>query len=164
RVDGRLLRPGDVLRLRRGSGAVATAVFAAAFRAGLADLTADLPVVLDPDGGNGVPAGQRFRNDGTAGVLVDVSTTPARRGARGAVRVRLWSTKTWNVSIHRGARSRAVTPPIRIGRGAGCRPSAGVPGYTVTITRVYRLPGESTIDHSETFRSVTAPVDRVVCR
>ncbi|WP_460849828.1 hypothetical protein, partial [Nocardioides ultimimeridianus] len=164
RVDGRVLRPGDVLRLQRGSGAVATAVFGAAFRAGLADLTADLPVVLDPADGNDVPAGLRFRNDGTAGVLVDVATRPARPGSRGTVRVRLWSTRAWTVSVRRGAHSDPVAPPTRTEHGPGCRPSAGVPGYTVMITRVFRKVGETVIDHSETFRSVTAPVERVVCR
>ncbi|HJQ04810.1 MAG TPA: hypothetical protein VJ872_05170 [Nocardioides sp.] len=160
RVDGDVLRPGDTLQLPRGSGAVAVAVLGAAFRAGLTDVTADLPVVVDA---TDVPGHQEFRNDGPSGVLVDVTVSRARPGHPGAVEVRLWSTRTWVVSIRRGARSDPVAPPTRTEHGSGCVPSAGAPGSTRAITRSFRKVGESAIDHIETFRAVTAPVARVVC-
>lgn len=162
RVDGRVLRPGDTLQPPPSAGAVAATLLGAAFRGGLADLTPDLPVVLDGTGD--VPAGERFRNDGAAGLLVDVAVTPARPGRPGAVRVRLWSTKAWTVTVRRGARTDIVPPPTRTEHGSACRPSAGVAGSTVAITRVFRKVGESAVDHTEAFRSVTAPVARVVCR
>ncbi|GAB3851233.1 VanW family protein [Nocardioides maradonensis] len=163
-VQGRVLRPGDVLRPPPGAGALAVALSGAAFRAGLADVTADLPVVVDPTVGNDVPAQQQFRNDSPSGVLVDVALTPARPGRPGTVRVRLWSTKAWTVTLRRGARTDPVPPPTRTQHGSACRPSAGSAGYTVAVTRVFRPVGEAAVDHTETFRSVTAPVARVVCR
>ncbi|MCL2542462.1 MAG: hypothetical protein FWE71_08400 [Nocardioidaceae bacterium] len=165
RLDGRLLRPGQVLAVEptKGAGAVASATFSAAFFAGLYDLTPTLPIVVDPSD-PATASGLRFRDDNRYAVLVHVTSTPARVGRPGSVRVALYSTPIWTITARKGLRTDLTRPPVRIEHGRSCHPSLGAVGYRVAVTRVFRRVGQSKVDHTEQMHSVRAPVARVVCR
>lgn len=80
---------------------------------------------------NGAGFDLRFTNDGPTGVAIQAEASA------GSVTVRIWGTKRYRVESLNGGRSDVVRPPVRMpAPGEDCRPSAGVPGFHTSDTRV----------------------------
>ena len=54
-------------------------------------------------------------------------------------------------------------PETRYIEEPDCEPHEGYGGFTIKVTRVFREPGESEVDHREVFTTVYTPSDSVVC-
>lgn len=170
RVDGTLLRPGQTFSLAVTVGDVtdlsplATALDDAAFQAGLREVSRTSPTVYlpgTPDGRESTTAGGadlRFADDTAYGVLVQAGVTP-----QGALVVTLWSTRTWDVTSSTSSRYGLTPPATRTLSSAGCVPSTGSDGFSVDVTRTFRKPGQTAVDHQETTSTTYSPSDRVVC-
>lgn len=179
-ASGTVLRPGetfsldDALGQRTGSGEVsevATAVFNAAYLAGLEDVEHEPhPFSIDryPIGRDATvarPHGDlRFRNGTGHGVLVQTWVDRSRPGRSGQVHARIWGTRTWDVRVRTSDRSHLTAPGTRVGRGGGCEPSPGSSGFEVDVHRDFYAPGSARRVRTETFRTRYVPQDRVVCR
>lgn len=97
----------------------------------------------------------RFRNDTKSAVLIEAVADDSE------VTVRLWSTKTREVSSATGSRSRPTEPrTIRLPKGPHCVPSAGQPGFTTSDTRTIR-EGEDTRSSTRTVKYDPVPI--VIC-
>ena len=106
----------------------------------------------------------RFRNDTKYGVLIEADVTPSTPSTSGVVTVSMWSTKVWDVTATTSARYNATSPETRVLRTEDCYPNEGYGGFDVDVTRHFRKPGSSTVDHSETFHTRYIPSDTVVCK
>lgn len=169
-IDDTILEPGETFSLRSLLGTtepdddLATAVFNAMYRAGLQPLERAAPASYRPGAPDGldvtVADGRdlRFRNDTGKGVLV-VATAH-----RGVLTVSLYSTPVWDVRVRTGDRTDVVQPGRRVLRTRGCQPRAGSPGFGVDVTRSFRKPGSSAVDHEDGFTVHYAPRDQVVCK
>jgi hypothetical protein len=163
-LDARLLRPHQVLTVAapdgtpdRGpaataSSTVASTLYSAAFAAGLeVDERTSLPTYRG-DFALGIDARVdgdhtlQLRDNTPYGVLVDVGV------GSGRVTVRLWSTRQWDVTTSTGPRRDVVTSPVTYDDTAGCRPTTGTDGFSVTVTRVLRHDGEVAARHAFTSR------------
>ncbi|GAB2968927.1 peptidoglycan binding domain-containing protein [Nocardioides montaniterrae] len=150
-IDGRLVLPGADLTLHGAGAPVVTTVAQAGFFAGLRNMAPTVPI-----GSSG--GALRLRNDSRYAVLVDVTTTP------GSIRVRMFSTRTWTISLRKGEPLDRVPAGVRADYSPGCRPLPGRAGYVLPVTRVFRHAGFHAVDHTDaTFRWLHPPVPRVVC-
>jgi vancomycin resistance protein YoaR len=168
RVDGTVLEPGETFSLRRVVGAAAgddltTGLFNAMYRAGLVALEHHARGSFRPGAPDGMDAtvadggDLRFRNDTRKGVLVTASVDGRE------LHVSLYSTPRWDVRITTGDRTHLVKPKRRVDHSRGCRPSDGSPGFDVEVTRAFRTPGTSAVDHSDGFSVHYIPQPQVVC-
>lgn len=173
-LDGRLLRPRQELTVTAPATGVsvtaasqlASTVYSAAFAAGLdvVERTAlpsydsDFPLGVDArvDGSHVL----RLRNDTPYGVLVDVHVSQAAPGGPGGVTVRLWSTRYWEVTTSTGPQQGVVPSPVTYDGSAGCRPTTGTEGFTVTVTRLLRHDAQRQRD---SFTSSYLPTPTVRC-
>ncbi len=170
RLDGTILEPGESFSLRSLLGpdeapdGLTTAVFAAMYRAGLATLERHAPSSYRPGAPDGLDAtvtdgrDLRFRNNGRAGVLL------VAEEEQGVVSVDLYSTRAWDVHVASGDRRNLVRPGREVLHTRGCRPRAGSPGFDVDVTRTFRKPGSSNVDHKDGFTTHYAPRDEIVCK
>lgn len=171
-VDGSVLRPGETFSLATlvdltggDLSPLATAVFNAAFLAGLEDVEHQAhPIYLQryPVGRDATvalgSADLSFRDDSPYGVLVSVSLTPD------SVTVGIWSTKRWDVTTSTSERYDVVPPATSIVRTPGCLPRTGSPGFGVDVGRDFRRPGRARLDHRDGFSTSYAALDAVVCQ
>jgi vancomycin resistance protein YoaR len=148
-----------------GVGPLATALFNAAYLAGLDDLehtphASYLPgYPLGRDAGVAYQlADLRFGNATPYGVLVQAWT------GGGRVHVRLWSTPYWDVTVDTSPQADVTAPGVQhLGGGAGCVRRPGTPGFDVEVTRTFRRHGQPEIDHTDRLRTHYLPVDTVLC-
>lgn len=106
----------------------------------------------------------RFRNDTPHGVLIQATVTPSTPSSSGVVRVRMWSTKVWDIQALTGPRRNFTQPQTRTLSGPGCVPNSGYAGFDITVTRVFRKAGQSQVERREQFNTTYTPSDTVVCR
>ncbi|SDX27027.1 Vancomycin resistance protein YoaR, contains peptidoglycan-binding and VanW domains [Amycolatopsis xylanica] len=168
KVNGMIVKPGDTFSLSAlgspgyvnaplnedGTGPIvvgggvsqfASTLYNAAYLAGLTDVshvTHDYYLDRYPAGreakilnADGSGADLKFGNDGTSGVAIQ-----AYAGGS-SVTVKLWGTKRFRVEGSAGGQSDVIEAPVQYGSGDGCQPSAGVPGFTTSDTRVVREIG-----------------------
>lgn len=105
----------------------------------------------------------RFRNDTEHGVLIDVEVTPSTPSTQGEVRVRMFSTKVWDIESLTGPRYNATSPQTRTLDTPDCYPNQGYGGFTIDVTRVFRRAGDDEVVRRETVTTVYTPSDTVVC-
>lgn len=154
-----------------GVSQVATTLFNAAFFAGLEDVEHkphSFYIDRYPVGREATVAWPsvdlRFRNDTKFGVLIQTIHDPSTAVSSGALTVRLWSTKTWDVEA-RTSRRYAFTPPkVRILTNEDCIPNTGYGGFQVEVTRIFRKAGRDRVHHTEPMHTTYIPSDTVVCR
>ncbi|WP_113695428.1 VanW family protein [Amycolatopsis albispora] len=79
---------------------------------------------------NGSAVDLRFTNDAPTGIAIQTLTSG------NTVTVKIWGTKRYRVESLTGPQSDVVDPPVRTGDAGRCEPTPGVPGFTVTDTRV----------------------------
>lgn len=185
-LSGRLVRPRGVLPVHApgadngadngavngavnggATSVVASTLYSAAFAAGLGVVERTPLPTYHPAFALGIDARVdadhrlRLRDNTPYGVLVDVGVRAARPGHPGAVTVRLWSTRHWDVTTSTGPRRGVTGSPVRYDATAGCRPATGTDGFTVTVTRVLRHDGE--IADRGAFTSTYRATPTVVC-
>lgn len=106
----------------------------------------------------------KFKNNTDHGVLIESSVRRASPGSQGSVRVRMWSTKTWDVTSSTGDRYRFTKPEKRTLSGPTCVPNSGYGGFDINVKRIFRKPGSSAVARTETFHTRYTPSDTVVCK
>ncbi|HWI44385.1 MAG TPA: VanW family protein [Nocardioides sp.] len=106
----------------------------------------------------------RFQNDTPYGVLVHAWVVPSTPARPGTVTVQMWSTKHWDIESKTSDRYATVPPKTRTLTTADCEPNTGWPGFQVDVTRIFRKPGQSAVDHTEKFHTLYTPADTVVCK
>jgi vancomycin resistance protein YoaR len=154
-----------------GVSQVATTTFNAAFFAGLEDVEHkphSFYIDRYPVGREATVAWPsldlRFRNDTGHGVLVETLHTPSSWSGSGALTVRMWSTKVWDIESRTGERYAYTSPDTRVLTGEECYPNEGYSGFQIDVTRVFRRPGESEVHREETMHTTYTPSDTVICR
>jgi vancomycin resistance protein YoaR len=105
----------------------------------------------------------KFQNDTPYGVLIDAHVTPSTPSSQGVVTVTMYSTKYWDITSSTGERYNPTSPGVRHLSGADCHPNSGYGGFDIDVVRYFRKPGESALDHQETFHTTYTPSDTVVC-
>ncbi len=177
RLDGTLLKPGDTFSWADVAGSgygpaalpVATALFDAAYDAGFGDVEHHAPATYagrSPVGREATVADGadlRFSVDSPSGVIVQAKLTGASPGVPGTVKIVLWSTAAWDVTVSTSARYDVVEPTVTEVAGPDCVASPGKHGFSVDVTRhLHDLTG-ATADRDETMTTTYAPVDGVAC-
>ena len=106
----------------------------------------------------------RFRNDTGHGVLIQTVHTPSSYSNQGALTVRMWSTKVWDIESRTGERYAFTPPETRTLTGDDCIANQGYGGFQIDVTRVFRRAGESEVVRRERMHTTYTPSDTVVCR
>ena len=106
----------------------------------------------------------KFRNNTPHGVLIEAKVTPSTPSSQGVVRVRMWSTKVWDIQAVTGERRNFTPPQTRTLSGPDCMPNTGYAGFDITVKRVFRKPGQRKVERTEDFNTTYTPSDTVVCR
>ncbi len=154
-----------------GVSQVATTTFNAAFFAGLEDVEHkphSFYIDRYPVGREATVAWPvvdlRFRNDTDHGVLIQTVHTPSSFSNQGALTVRMWSTKVWDIASQTSERYAFTSPETRVLTGDECIPNEGYGGFQIDVTRIFRRAGESEVVRREVMHTVYTPSDTVVCR
>ncbi|WP_232679756.1 VanW family protein [Nocardioides sp. R-C-SC26] len=154
-----------------GVSQVATTVFNAMFFAGLEDVEHkphSFYIDRYPVGREATVAwgsvDLRFRNDTDYGVLIDTELRRSTPSSQGALTVRMYSTKVWDIESITGNRYAFTSPATRTLDTPDCYANSGYGGFSIDVTRVFRRVGESEIARREVFKTVYTPSDTVICR
>jgi vancomycin resistance protein YoaR len=191
-INGTLLKPGDTFSLNGivgertaengfaagtiikngrfatelggGVSQVATTTFNAMFFAGLKDVEHkphSFYISRYPEGREATVAWPvldlKFQNDSPYGVLVQ---TVHDEGD--SLTVRMWSTKVYDVEARKSGRSRLTYGTTRYDPSPTCVPQGGVPGFDITVTRIFNKGGKEV--KREKFFTRYNPADDVICR
>jgi len=153
-----------------GVSQVATTTFNAAFFAGLEDVEHkphSFYIDRYPVGREATVAWPtvdlRFRNDTDHGVLIQTLHTLSTPASSGALTVRMWSTKTWDITALTGDRYAFTSPSVRQIAGDECVPNTGYGGFQIDVTRVFRRAGDPEVVRREVMHTVYTPSDTVIC-
>ena len=106
----------------------------------------------------------RFRNDSPYGVLISAKVTPSTPSSQGIVTVKMFSTKVWDIKSTTSEKYNYVAPQTRTLSTPNCHANTGYSGFQVDVTRTFRKPGESEIDHVEKFHTNYIAADTVICK
>jgi vancomycin resistance protein YoaR len=99
----------------------------------------------------------KFRNDGPSPVLIRTTWTPS------SIKVQLYGQKRYDVTSDAGPRTDNVAPGTKdLGTNPKCKPSKGVPGFRITVTRNLKdvRSGET---HSEPRTVRYEPEPQITC-
>jgi vancomycin resistance protein YoaR len=175
RVGGTVLRPGQTFSFNDTVGRrkvdlspLATAVFNAAFKAGLED-THHTP---HPIAVAGLPAGRevavgwpdldfKFADNTPFGVLIQATLQPATRRHSAIIHVRLYSSRYFSTKIWRSHHYRHRASHTRYDSTHRCTPRAGIDGFDINVRRTVTRKGK-TVEHRR-YHVRYLPRDHVVC-
>jgi vancomycin resistance protein YoaR len=105
----------------------------------------------------------RFRNDTPHGVLIEAYISPSTPSKSGAMTVRMWSTKTWDIKASASDRFNLTEPGTRRLQGEDCVPNEGYGGFDINVFREFYEPGGDEMVKRETFSTTYTPSDTVIC-
>ena len=170
-TEGYVISDGILVSdLGGGVSQMATTTFNAAFFAGLEDVEHkphSFYIDRYPMGREATVAwgsvDLRFRNDTDHGVLITVDVTPSTVSASGVVTVRMWSTKTWDITTRTGEQHNFTEEETRRVDTRRCHPNDGYGGFDVDVWRYFRRPGSSELVRTEKFETTYTPSDTVIC-
>jgi len=170
-VKGYIIKDGRFAEdLGGGVSQLATTTFNAMFFAGLKDIEHkphSFYIDRYPVGREATVAWPyvdlQFQNDTDHGVLVQAYITPSTPSRSGAITVKMWSTKTWDISSRKSDRYAFTEPPTRYLDAPDCQASSGAPGFQVDVTRIFRRPGSVETVRTEKFHTVYNPEPRLIC-
>ena len=97
-------------------------------------------------------------------MLIEAEVTPSTPSTQGVVTVSMCSTKDWDITATTSDRYNLRREETRILDTPDCYPNNGYAGFDVDVTRHFRKPGSSTVDHRETFHTPYTPSDTVICK
>ena len=153
-----------------GVSQVATTTFNAMFFAGLKDIEHkphSFYIDRYPVGREATVAWPyvdlRFQNDTPHGILVEASVTPSTASRSGAMTVRMWSTKYWDIKTSTSDRFNETEPATRQLKGDECVPNEGYGGFDINVYRSFFKPGGDDLVKRETFHTTYTPSDTVIC-
>ncbi len=153
-----------------GVSQVATTTFNAAFFAGLEDVEHkphSFYIDRYPVGREATVAWPsvdlKFKDTTPYGVLVQAWIDRSAPSRTGAMHVRMWSTKYWDIKSGRSDRYHLTRPRTRHLTGPGCVPHHGYGGFDIDVYRYFYRHGSTTLDHKETMHTSYTPSDSVVC-
>jgi vancomycin resistance protein YoaR len=171
-LDGALLLPQATLSAQERTrvaaadelSVVASALFDASFRAGLATVERHAPLIHRVgvpgfDAAAGPGSDLVVQNDTPFGILVHATVGG---GSSPTVRVQLWGSPYWDVRVSPGTEYDVQRPGVQRDRGPGCRPRAGVAGFSIDVSRTLSADGTGT--RTETVPSRYRVLDRITCR
>ena len=170
-VKGFIISDG-VFRQDLGGGVsqVATTTFNAAFFAGLKDVEHkphSFYISRYPVGREATVAWPtvdlKFQNDTPHGILIQAWRDLAAPGGQGAMNVRMWSTKTWNITAGQSDRYNFTAHKVRHLPPANCEPNSGYGGFDIDVYRTFRKPGSAKVVRRETMHTRYTPSDTVIC-
>lgn len=171
-TEGYIISNG-ILKLDLGGGVsqMATTLFNAMFFSGLEDIEHkphSFYIDRYPVGREATVAWPtvdlRFRNDTDYGVFIRATVTPSTYSSQGVVTVQMFSTKIWDIESRTSERYNYRAPATRTLTTDDCEPHTGYSGFDVDVTRIFRVHGESAVDHTEKFHTAYTPSDSVVCK
>jgi vancomycin resistance protein YoaR len=168
-TEGYIINKGVLVKdLGGGVSQSATTTFNAMFFAGLKDVEHkphSFYIDRYPEGREATVAWPsvdlKFQNDSEYGALVDTSFTPSTPSSRGSITVRIWSTKTWDISAGKSARYNPRPAGVIYNDKPGCEAHAPVAGFDVKVYRYFSRNGQRV--KTETFTTRYNPADKVVC-
>ncbi|RYU14159.1 VanW family protein [Nocardioides iriomotensis] len=153
-----------------GVSQVATTTFNAMFFAGLKDIEHkphSFYIDRYPVGREATVAWPyvdlQFQNDTDHGVLVQAYITPSTPSRSGAMTVKMWSTKTWDIKASTSDRYNQTQPETRRLSGDDCVPNEGYGGFDIDVFRSFFQPGGDELVKRETFHTTYTPSDTVIC-
>jgi vancomycin resistance protein YoaR len=153
-----------------GVSQVATTLFNAAFFAGLEDVEHkphSFYIDRYPIGREATVAwgavDLRFKNDTPYGVLIEAWIDPSTPSSQGAMNVRMWSTKYWDIRAGVSERYNFTEEDTRYITDEDCVPNDGYGGFDIDVFRYFYRPGSETLERKETMHTTYIPSDTVVC-
>jgi len=101
---------------------------------------------------------QVWTNDTGFGILIKAQVSA------NDVTVAFFGTKVWDVEAVKGPRRNVVQPKKIIDASPGCVPQSPMPGFDVTVTRIFRKHGVTGVPvRTSTFNTHYLPEDNVLC-
>lgn len=178
-LDGAVIRPGqkfsfldrvDSFLDSETLSVLATATYDAALHAGMVPVEAATPTYHDPQLPAGLDVAVRssksqdaqdlvLRNEADSGVYVHA--TMKRDGDTGTLRVELWGSKQWDVTIETSDRQEVKQPPTEHKTGRKCRPREGWPGFEIDMTQT--VSDDGTTVRTVSLHSSYEPRSQIVC-
>ena len=105
----------------------------------------------------------RFRNDTKHGALVEATVDRSVPGGQGVVTVRIYSTKTWDITARASDRYAYTQPETRTLRTEDCYAYEGSQGFSIDVFRDFRRPGKDKVVKTEKIHTDYTPSDGVRC-
>jgi vancomycin resistance protein YoaR len=153
-----------------GVSQVATTTFNAAFFAGLKDVEHkphSFYISRYPVGREATVAWPtvdlKVTNDTPYGILVQAWRDLASPSTQGAMNVRMWSTKTWDIKAGESSRYNFTSHKVRHLPPQNCEPNSGYGGFDIDVYRFFYKHGSKKLDHKETMHTHYIPSDTVIC-
>jgi vancomycin resistance protein YoaR len=153
-----------------GVSQLATTLFNAAFFAGLEDVEHkphSFYIDRYPIGREATVAwgavDLKFENDTPYGVLIQAWINPSSSGSSGAMNVRFWSTKHWEITAGVSDRYNHSKEKTRYIDDPECVPHEGYGGFDIDVYRYFRRAGSDELVRTETMHTRYTPSDTVVC-
>ncbi len=154
-----------------GVSQVATTLFNAAFFAGLEDVEHkphSFYIDRYPIGREATVAwgsvDLRFKNDTPYGILIQAGVKPSTPTRDGAMNVRFWSTKHWDITTGLSDQYNFTTEQTRIISDEECTPNDGYGGFEIDVYRYFRKPDSEKLVRRETMHTTYTPSDTVICQ
>jgi len=154
-----------------GVSQVATTLFNAAFFAGLKDVEHkphSFYIDRYPIGREATVAwglvDLRFKNKTPHGILIQAGIEPSSPVRQGAMTVKMWSTKHWDIEASVSERYNFTKAATRIIDDKDCTPNEGYGGVDVDVYRYFRKPDSDRLVRRETFHTTYTPSDTVICQ
>jgi vancomycin resistance protein YoaR len=105
----------------------------------------------------------KFRNNTPYGVLIQAWVVDSTPSSQGAMHVRMWSTKYWDITAGVSERYNFTSPSTRYDSTDACVPTTGYGGFDVDVTRYVRRVGSSRLIRTEVDNVTYTPADNVIC-
>ena len=154
-----------------GVSQVATTLFNAAFFAGLKDVEHkphSFYIDRYPIGREATVAwglvDLRFKNNTPHGILIQAGIEPSSPVSQGAMTVKMWSTKRWDIEAGVSERYNFTKAATRTIDDKECTPNEGYGGFDVDVYRYFRKPDSDRLVRRETLHTTYTPSDTVICR
>jgi vancomycin resistance protein YoaR len=169
-IEGYVISDG-VLKRDFGGGVsqVATTTYNAAFFAGLKDIEHhphSLYFDRYPMGREATVAwgalDLRFQNDTPYGVLIQAWIDPSTPSSSGAMHVRMWSTKYWDITAELSGQYAFTQPQVRYDDSPRCEGQSPARGFSVDVYRHFNRDGERV--RTEKDHDVYKSMDEIRCR
>jgi vancomycin resistance protein YoaR len=168
-TEGNIINNGVFVKdLGGGVSQSATTTFNAAFFAGLKDVehkAHSVYISRYPVGREATVAWPsvdlKFLNDSGNGVFMQTIFTSSTPSSRGALTVKIWGTKVWDITAGASPRYNGRAPKVVYNEKPDCQPQAPTPGFDIKIYRYFAKNG--TRVKTESFTTNYNAADDIRC-